>query len=145
MITIDSLTEIELKQEWLERLRQLIKTVQDWAMQLGWSTRLIDKRMEDSRLGNYRAPAILLQFETTRVLLEPVARFAPGTEGTVDLYLMPAYDDIASIYFLDGSWHMEYVYPGATVPNCPDASCAFTKESFCSVLDAMRSHDARPV
>jgi hypothetical protein len=29
-----------------------------------------------------------------RELLEPIGRPAPGIEGIVDLYLMPAYDDI---------------------------------------------------
>ena len=33
----------------------------------------------------YQAPALLLQKETARVLLEPVGRAAPGAEGVVDL------------------------------------------------------------
>ena len=35
------------------------------------------------------------------ILLEPVA---PGTEGVVDLYLMPGYDDIASLYHYSNRW-----------------------------------------
>src|SRR5204863_6014359 len=78
---------------------------------LDWSTRQIGKKMKDSRLGSYEAPALIMQKETIRVLLDPVARFAPGTDGVVDLYLMPAYDDIASLSFVQGEWRVHYMYP----------------------------------
>jgi hypothetical protein len=80
----------KLRAEWLERLTGLVEAVRGWAQDLDWSTRQIEKKMEDSQLGNDKAPALLLQKETVRVLLEPIARFAPGVEGVVDLYLMPA-------------------------------------------------------
>ena len=36
---------------------------------------------------------------------------APGTEGVIDLYLMPAYDDIASIYYSGDRWNLHYLFP----------------------------------
>ena len=54
----------KLREEWLERLSGLVETVRGWAQDLDWSTRQIEKKMEDSRLGTYKAPAILLQKET---------------------------------------------------------------------------------
>jgi len=78
--------------EWLDLLADLMSQVKSWAEELGWSTRQIVKKMKDSRLGAYEAPALLMQKETTRVLLDPVTRFAPGADGVVDLYLMPAED-----------------------------------------------------
>lgn len=104
----------EVREEWLGRLSALIAEVQTWAEAMGWSTRQIEKKMSDSEIGEYEAPALLLQEETTRILLEPIGRSAPGAEGIVDLYLMPAYDDIASFYYYDGSWHMRYMSPGTT-------------------------------
>ncbi len=100
-------TEIDaakLRDEWLSRLTDLIETVKNWVEELGWSTRRIEKRMQDREIGSYIAPSLLFQIDTDRVLLEPVGRSAPGAEGVVDLYLMPAYDDIASLYYSDGSW-----------------------------------------
>src|SRR5262245_30172704 len=92
----------KLRDEWLSRLSDLTNLVRGWAEELDWSTPVISKRMKDSVLGPYEATALLMQKETTRVLLDPVARFAPGADGVVDLYLMPAYDDIASLYYVDG-------------------------------------------
>ena len=66
----------KLREEWLEHLSNLVKTIRGWAQDLDWSTRQIEKKMEDSQLGTYKAPALLLQKETVRVLLEPIARFA---------------------------------------------------------------------
>jgi hypothetical protein len=101
----------KLREEWLERLSGLVETIRSWAQDLDWSTRQIEKKMEDSQLGTYKAPALLLQKETVRVLLEPIARFAPGVEGIVDLYLMPAFDDIATLYFYDDGWQLHYMSP----------------------------------
>jgi hypothetical protein len=94
----------KLRDAWLECLTGLIETICGWAQDLDWSTRRIEKKLEDSQLGTYKAPALLLQKETVRALLEPIARFAPGVEGIVDFYLMPAYDDIARLYFYDEGW-----------------------------------------
>jgi len=133
-----------LRDEWLNRLAALTSMVKDWAEALDWSTRQIVKKMQDSRLGPYEAPALLMQKETTRVLLDPVARFTPGADGVVDLYLMPAYDDIASLYFVDGEWRLHYMYPGTpTVGTIRQAdSCPLSKDSIGQVLNEMSTHAA---
>lgn len=132
----------KLRDDWLSRLSDLVRDVRTWADALGWSTRQIDKKMEDSEIGEYRAPALLLQEETTRILLEPIARSAPGAEGVVDLYRMPAYDDIASLYFYDGNWHLHYMFPGTrSVATIRDAeSKLLSEETLREVLGEMRKH-----
>jgi hypothetical protein len=45
------------------------------------------------------------------VLLDPVAYDVPGAEGVVDLYLMPTYDDLASLFFESGKWVIHYAFP----------------------------------
>jgi hypothetical protein len=100
--------------------------------------------MEDSEIGTYKAPALLLQKDLVRILLEPIARSAPGTEGVVDLYLMPAYDDIASLYFYDGDWQLHYMSPTSpTVSTIRDAEHRpLTKDTLRSVLDEMSNNAA---
>jgi hypothetical protein len=95
--------------------------------------------MEDSQLGTYKAPALILQKETVRALLEPVARFAPGVEGVVDLYLMPAFDDIASLYFYDDGWQLHYMSPASpTIATIREAEHRpLSKESLQNVLEEM--------
>lgn len=132
----------KLRDEWLERLTQLVTTVRGWAEAGNWSTRVIEKRMEDSRIGVYKAPALLLQKETTRVFLEPIARSAPGTDGVVDLYLMPAYDDIASLYFEHGEWRLHGIKPlSASVDAIhEDAAEPLSEKSLSQVLEQMINH-----
>jgi hypothetical protein len=127
------------RDEWLDRLSNLVENVETWAKELDWSTRRIEKKMEDSQVGNYQAPALLLQKETTRVLLEPIARSAPGAEGVVDLYLMPAYDDIASLYYTNGEWNLHYMFPGRPiVATIKDASARpLSRETLQEVLEEM--------
>ena len=105
-----------IKSAWLNRLSNLISLIETWAKASDWSTRKIDKRMHDSEIGEYIAPALILQKETARIMLEPITRRAPGADGVVDLYLMPAYDDIASLFFSDGGWQLYYMFSGTSTP-----------------------------
>src|SRR5579864_4834369 len=128
-----------VRAQWLARLSELVETMGGWAQDLDWATRRIEKKMKDSQIGAYEAPALILQTETTRVLMEPIARSAPGVDGVVDLYLMPAFDDIASLYFYDGAWHVHYILPG---PSSAEAireaeHRPLSKETLQSVLEAM--------
>jgi hypothetical protein len=140
MISTNSLDQ--LRDEWLNRLSRLIHDVKEWAEELGWSTRRIEVTLSDSQIGDYKAPAILLQEESHKVLVEPVARSAPGAEGIVDFYLMPAYDDIASLYFHENEWHVQYMFPGTS-----DVSVAHDREAkllsmetFQEVLEALKEN-----
>jgi len=103
------------RDEWQTNLRDLMAQVRRWTEGFGWRTRVIEKSMNDSVLGQYKAPAMLMQRETVEVILDPVGRFAPGTGGVVDLYLLPAYDDIASLYFVDGAWRLHYAFRSTAV------------------------------
>ncbi len=103
------------RDEWLTNLYELLAQVRRWTEGSGWRTRVIEKSMKDSVLGRYKAPAMLMQRETVEVILDPVGRFAPGTDGVVDLYLLPAYDDIASLYFVDGAWKLHYAFRSTAV------------------------------
>lgn len=135
-------SEERLRDEWLCRLSDLVQNVQKWARDVGWTTRIIEVVLSDSQIGKYKAPALLLQEDSIRILLEPIARSAPGAEGVVDLYLMPAYDDIASLYFYDGDWHVHYMFPGTpTVANIRDAEAkALSLDTLREVLEAMKAN-----
>jgi hypothetical protein len=133
---------ITARQEWLERLRKLLITVKGWAEELGWATRIVEKKMEDAEIGDYKAPALLLQRESVRLFLDPVARDAPGTDGAVDLCLMPTYDDIASLYHYNNRWNLHYMYRGSqVVANGREGEAKpLTKAAFRKVLDEMKAH-----
>jgi len=132
----------QLRDEWLRRLSGLIQNARDWASELGWATKEIEISKSDSRWGKYKAPALLLQEDNIRILLEPIASSAPGADGVVDLYLMPAYDDIASLYFYDNNWHIHYMFPESpTVGDIRDAdSKVLSLQTLRNVLEAMKEH-----
>jgi hypothetical protein len=129
---------------WIERITTLIGQVEQWAREMGWSTRRLEKKLDDRWIGKHRVPALLMQEETYRVLLEPVGRSAPGAEGVVDLYLMPAYDDIASIYYYADRWNLHYVFPDSKpVATVREADAVpLSKEALQKVLAQMRQHAA---
>jgi hypothetical protein len=130
--------------EWLRRLAALVDLAQGWANDLEWSTRRIQKEIKDSEIGAYPACALLMQEGTTRALLEPIGRSTPGSEGVVDLYLLPAYDDIASLLYYDGRWNLHYLSPDA--PAVGDIrkwdSKPLSKAALRKVLDEMKEHVA---
>ena len=105
-----------IRDEWVRAVEELVKSVEGWCRALGWPTRRIEKRMAETKLGEYVAPALLIQVDLTKLMLEPVARFVPGADGVVDLYLMPGYDDIASIYLRGGEWQIHYTVAGDAIP-----------------------------
>lgn len=133
---------VSARHEWLEKLRKLVATAKGWADELDWATRIVDKNMEDSEIGSYQAPGLLLQKETVRLFLEPVARAAPGTQGVVDLYRMPSYDDVAGLYYSNDRWNLQYLFgkaPAARDIRVPEAK-ALTKATLRKVLDEMVAH-----
>jgi hypothetical protein len=130
------------RDEWIQLLRELVTQVDGWVNPAEWSTREIDKEMEDSVLGPYNAPALLMQRAFVRVLLEPITRFAPGTDGVVDLYRMPAYDDIASLYRVAGEWKLDYASRGgiAAARTRSAEPIDLNRENFLRVLETISGH-----
>jgi len=133
-----------LREEWLKRLDDLINTVDAWAKEEDWVTRRITKKIHDSTIGTYHAPALIFQKETARMILEPIARSAPGTEGVVDLYLMPAYDDVASLFHYDGGWQLHYVFAGSppVARNQEEEAKPLSRETLHAVLQKMIANAA---
>jgi hypothetical protein len=138
----DARHRVKLLQEWLTLLAGLMSRIRRWAAELDWSIKELDKPLADSEIGSYRAPVLLMQKETTKVLLEPVARSSPGSEGIVDLYLLPRYDDIASFYYYGNRWNLHYI-PREEPPvgNIREAKAiALSKDNFGKVLDEMKEN-----
>ena len=138
---------VTARHQWLEKLRKLVDTVKGWSDELGWSTKVVEKKMEDYEIGTYKAPALLLQEEAVKLFLEPVSRVSPSAAGVVDLYLMPAYDDIASLYYYNHKWNVHYLFPGSPeVGNLQEMEAKpLTKATLRKVFDEMKRHASRSV
>jgi hypothetical protein len=130
----------QARDEWLAQLRALVDQVEAWGREFDWSTRRIEKRLDDEA-GPYLATGLMLQKEFTRVLLEPIGWSASGG-GAADLYLMPAYDDLANLYYYDGAWHVHYAAPGTANARKATSGKLLTKKLFQEVVNGMTRHAA---
>ena len=101
----------EQREQFQSRVTALVEQVRQWVEPHEWVTKPFTKRIRDIDDKVYPIPALFLQKGPVRVLLDPVAYDVPGAEGLVDLYLMPTYDDLASIYFEHGEWRIHYAFP----------------------------------
>ena len=127
--------------DWIRRASDLMKLVEAWAKEFGWSTKRVEKRIEDSRLGNHKVAALVMQEHTVRVLLEPISASAPASDALVDLCLMPGYDDIARLYHQEDGWHVYYVFPTKLADGTAEGETRpLSKRTFGLVLDLMKKH-----
>jgi hypothetical protein len=146
MATREVIQEIDsdaVRRQWLDRLGALVEEVKGWAQASGWRTRRIDKTVKERRLGTYKVPVLLMEKDTVEVVLNPVARFVPGGNGAVDLYVAPAYDDIASLYFEGDRWVVHY----ANRPDPKESESVieikprpYSEQSIREILDGMAAN-----
>ena len=131
-----------VRDEWVRAVETLVMDVESWCKANDWPTRRIEKRAKDSQIGEYVVPALLIQADIARIMLEPVARFVPGSDGLVDLYLMPAYDDIASLFWHSDGWQVHYASgDGAAVAAIRDLPARpLTEATFTDLVNEMASH-----
>ena len=95
-----------VRDAWVRDVQALVAEADGWCRAEGWATRAIPRRIADRAVGDHVAPALLIQVELVQLLLEPVSPRVPGADGVLDLYLMPRYDDIASIYRHADGWRV---------------------------------------
>ncbi len=63
-----------LRTEGLHRLLSFTALVRGWAEELDWSMRQIEKRMKESRLGIYEAPALIMPNRVSPLPCDPASR-----------------------------------------------------------------------
>jgi hypothetical protein len=130
---------------WQDRLNILLRGVKEWVERTGWRTRIIEKSINDRKLGKYTVPVLLMEKDTIEVALNPVSPLVSGAEGAVDLYLVPAYDDIASLYFKSGQWVIHYALPadhGHEHSVTEADAMPLAEETFIRVLNSIASDAA---
>ena len=130
----------EQRDQFQKRVEALVTQVKEWAEPHEWVPKPYPKRMRDVERQIFEIPALFLQKGPTRVLLDPVAYDVPGAEGVVDLYLMPTYDDLASLYFQSGEWVIHYAFPPdplATHSANGTTSLPLTEETINRVLESI--------
>jgi len=81
-----------VRDEWTSALERLFVSVERWSDARDWATRRYPKVLEEEVLGTYETSQLLVHNLQVRVLLSPVARFAVGGTGLVELSALPSFD-----------------------------------------------------
>lgn len=109
-----------VRDEWVRAVEQLVAEVEGWCKVRDWPTRRIPKRITEPPLGEYTVPALLIQIDLLKLMLEPVARYTAKSEGVVDLYRLPEYADSARVLRRNGDWeYLAVVTPSKFDPDAP--------------------------
>jgi hypothetical protein len=127
-----------VRDEWVRAVDQLVADVESWCKANDWPTRRIDKRLEESKIGEYVVPALLIQVDLVKLMLEPGARFVAGADGRADLYTMPEYDDVAVLFRENGGWRMRVQLGSDERDGIP-----FTRDTFQDVIGTFAKRHAK--
>jgi hypothetical protein len=119
-----------VRDEWVRAVERLVADVESWCKTNDWPTRRIDKRIEENKIGEYVVPGLLIQVNFVKLMLEPGARFVTAADGVMDLYVMPQYDNVASIIRRNGTWQIRS-------SETEDKLEPFTAEVFTQVVEYM--------
>ena len=92
--------------EWLEAQEKMLQEATAAAKAKGWYVEKDEKPIEESLLGTYKAPRLLIRTWEKELMLSPVARFCAGRQGVVDLKVSPTFDRVYAVTFQDGRWQI---------------------------------------
>jgi hypothetical protein len=101
----------EQREQFQRRAEELVGRFESGVDRREWVTRRYPKRLRDDDRQIYEVPSLYLQKGPTNLLLDPIGHDVPGAEGAADIYQMPAYDPMASVYFENGQWVIYYAFP----------------------------------
>lgn len=108
-----------------------------------WLPRRDPKRMRDESGNIYSVLSLTLFKGPIRLLLDPNGYDIPGAEGVMDLYLLPPYDPVATLYLEGGKWFIHSPFP--TISNAVARPNEWTRspltvDSIPRVLESIAEH-----
>lgn len=99
-----------------------------------------EKRMRDETGGVYSIQSLTIFMGPMRLLLDPTGYGLPGCDGAIDLYLLPPYDPVATLYFEHGEWfiHSPYLAAKESIARPTEwGRSALTRESISHLLASL--------
>ena len=133
----------EQREQFRRRVEELVARFEGEVDRHEWITRHYPKRLRDDAREVYEVPALYVQKGATCLLLDPIGYDVPGAEGAADIYLMPAYDPTASLYFEDGQWMLHYAFPpepGESHSVIETQALPLSAEAINQVLNSIAEH-----
>ena len=97
-------------------ITRLIELFQDALAGTDWSTRGQARKLEDEKGMLFPVPSLYVWRGPTSLFLDPTGSDIPGADGVADLYLLPDYAPVATLYLDAGIWWVHSPYPTASTP-----------------------------
>src|SRR3954462_9903820 len=76
--------------DWKRSLEELIQQVRAWAQDRGWAVSASERRIDESRYGEYVVPELAIRAPSGIVYVEPIGRDVAGADGRVDILACPS-------------------------------------------------------
>jgi len=92
--------------EWMSAIDAVERNAAEWSAEVAWRTRRVNKKMNESLIGPYEAPQLLIFAEPSLYVLDPVARFVPGAQGAFDFAVQPSYYTTSMYRDDNGIWYV---------------------------------------
>ena len=122
--------------EWVRAIDVVERNAEEWSAERAWRTRRVNKKMNESLIGPYEAPQLLIFAEPNLYVLDPVARFVPGAQGAFDFALQPSYYTTSMYRDDNGIWYV-HLDKGKGVANGHPVE--WNRDSFLSCIEQLRA------
>jgi hypothetical protein len=102
-----------------------------------------EKRMRDETGGVYSVQSLTIFMGSMRLLLDPNGYDLPGCDGAIDLYLLPPYDPVATLYLEHGEWflHSPDLTSQESIAHPINwKRSALSSESIANLLESIEKH-----
>jgi hypothetical protein len=120
-----------VRDEWKAVVEKLTADVEQWCKGANWPTRRVDKRLDESLLGQYSLPQLELFADHHHYVLDPLARFVPAAKGAIDLSIQPSFF-VTNLYRdFNDVWHIRLDVDQGTRGGRP---VPLTKDSFAEAV-----------
>ncbi|MBS0261245.1 MAG: hypothetical protein JSS02_04755 [Planctomycetes bacterium] len=130
----------EKSQDFASQVERVVCQFEAVLAEMNQLARRDEKRMRDETGNVYSVQSLTIFLGPMRLLLDPNGYNLPGCDGAIDLYLLPPYDPVATLYLEDGEWYIYSADPmpeeSATRPTDCGKS-ALTKKSIATLLESI--------
>ncbi len=133
----------EKSDEFAKQVETVIRDFEACLSERDWSMRRDPKRMRDETGNVFSVLSLTLINAPVRLLLDPNGYDIPGADGVMDLYLLPPYDPVATLYLEDGEWFIHSPFPAAldAIDNPTNwTRSRLTKDSISNTLGSIVEH-----
>ncbi len=122
--------------EWMCAIDAVERNAEEWSAERAWRTRRVNKKINESLIGLYEAPQLLIFAEPNLYVLDPVARFVPEAQGAFDFALQPSYYTTSMYRDDNGLW---YVHLDISKGAANGHRVEWNRDSFFTCVEQLRA------